>query len=90
MKCSTRWWNAGRYEAECAAFDVAAPLSREVWESLQRSRDRSWYADFIVHPSDTLLLREPLPDLWQEFADRVYRRELERWHTANPMVFVGL
>lgn len=35
-----RWWNQGRYERECAEFDVLHPLARETWESLQRIRDR--------------------------------------------------
>lgn len=37
MKADRRWWNDGRYASETAAFDVAQPLSRETWESLQRS-----------------------------------------------------
>lgn len=24
----SRWWNVGRYERECAAFDAAHPLAR--------------------------------------------------------------
>lgn len=67
-----RWWNAGRFERECAEFDAAQPLSRQVWESLQRSEMLSWFADFVVHPKDSLLLREPAPDLWEGFANRAY------------------
>jgi hypothetical protein len=87
---SPRWWNTGRYERECVEFDAEHPLSREVWESLQRMRWRSWFADFVVTPKDSLLLREPAPDPWQEFADRVYREHMNRWYASNPVVFAGL
>lgn len=88
-----RWWNAGRYEAECAAFDAEHPLSREVWDSLQRSEREAfaeWCCVLPVMPKDSLLLREPPPDPWQEFADRVYRDHLNRWYASNPVVFFGL
>lgn len=80
-------------ERECAAFDTEHPLAREVWESLQQHRREEWLSlaplPFIVEPADSLLRRVE-PDPWQEFADRVYRRELERWSAVNPMVLVGL
>lgn len=85
-----RWWNAGRYEAECAAFDAEHPLSRQVWESLQRSERWSWFGDFVIVPKDSLLLREPQPDPWEEFANRLYRDLMIRWLAANPVVFLGL
>lgn len=84
-----RWWNAGRYEAECAEFDAAAPLSRQVWESIRRSGWRSWFADFAIVPKDSLLLREQ-SDPWEEFANRLHRDQLNRWYAANPVVFAGL
>ena len=37
-----RWWNAGRYERECAEFDARHPLSREVWEAIQEYRFERW------------------------------------------------
>lgn len=66
-----RWWNAGRYEHECAEFDAAQPLSRQVWESLERHR-RGELSDYYVIARDSLLAREPPPDPWEEFAQRVY------------------
>ena len=84
MKCSARWWNAGRYEVECAAFDDEHPLSREVWESLQRHEREQWLhvlrqpMEFIVEPRDSLFLREPQPDPWEEFARRLMREHMKR------------
>lgn len=51
MKADRRWWNEGRYEQECAAFDAAAPLSRETWESLQRDR-REQFRRMACEPAD--------------------------------------
>lgn len=48
-----RWWNAGRYEQECAAFDASQPLSREVWESLQKMHREEFERmcmEPILHP----------------------------------------
>jgi hypothetical protein len=52
MKADRRWWNDGRYEQECAAFDVAHPQSSETWDSLQRSRRESSMALALqpLHP----------------------------------------
>jgi hypothetical protein len=85
-----RWWNAGRYERECAEFDAAHPLSRQVWESLQRSERWWWFADFFVYPRDSLLGREPAPDPWEEFANRVYLEMWAKWSAYNPVLLVGV
>lgn len=91
MKCSTRWWNAGRYEAECAAFDAVAPLSREIWEALRRFERERWHdlacAPYIVEPKDSLLLRESARDLWEDFANRIMRDHLERMRAERSPVF---
>lgn len=67
---TARWYNEGRYEQECAAFDADHPvLAREVWESLQRPSGE--LARDIVLPADSLLLRSQ-DDPWEDFARRVY------------------
>lgn len=88
-----RWWNAGRYERECAAFDAEHPLSREVWESLQRSEREAFAHPSrlplipLVEPRDSLRMRDQ-SDPWQEFADRVYREQLNRLY--HPVMIVGV
>lgn len=65
----SRWYNDGRYARECDEFDAAQPMSRRIWESLQRRSGE--LARYIVRPADSLLLRSQ-DDPWENFARRVF------------------
>lgn len=48
---SVHWYNAGRYERECSEFDAMHPLSREVWEAIQRHRRDDWMRLILDTPT---------------------------------------
>lgn len=78
-----RWWNAGRYKAECAAFDAAHPLSRQVWEALQRSHEDHWFW-LATQP---IGIKLPEPDATDEWFRIRYTANLDIRYTGYNAVF---
>ena len=78
-----RWWNLGRFDEECTAFDVEHPLSRQVWTRLQQFRqdDMLWLA---TQPFGVKL---PEPDATDEWSRIPYTAHIEYSYTGHNGVF---
>jgi hypothetical protein len=78
-----RWWNAGRYERECAAFDAEHPLSRQVWNRLQQFRAEDW----LWLATQPIGIKLPEPDQTDEWFRIRYMANMEVSYTGYNGVF---
>lgn len=82
-----RWWNEGRYERECAAFDVEHPLSREVWESLQRHQREEFHRFLLEYqPAHFFTIERPKDETEEWFRIR-YQSYIDVRYTGLNGVF---